>query len=158
MSAAPGVWTAGVVLLVAAILTKQTAAIFLVAAAAALWVWGRRQQAAVVLGAGGLGGGAVGAGVTAGEPLFAAPPPGAGRAPWGSATWAGQLRELGATAPDLLVVPVLGLWIWLAARPRRTTPVLFTLAVFGVGLLTAAKLGSGLNYFLSLRVVEAMAL
>ena len=32
------------------------------------------------------------------------------------------------------------------------------LAVFGMGLLTAAKLGSGLNHFLSLRVVEAMAI
>src|SRR5262249_20069785 len=123
-----------------------------------LWVWGRRRQAAAVLGAGVLVVGAVVAGVTAVEPLFASSLLGEGRAPWDFANWAGQLRELGATAPDLLVVPVLGLWIWLAERPRRTTPVLFALAVFGVGLLTAAKLGSGLNYFLSLRVVEAMAL
>src|SRR5262249_13213186 len=42
--------------------------------------------------------------------------------------------------------------------PRRTTPVILAMAVWATGLLTAAKLGSGLNYFLSLRVVEAMAI
>jgi hypothetical protein len=30
--------------------------------------------------------------------------------------------------------------------------------IFGLGLLTAAKVGSGMNYFLSLRVVESLAL
>ena len=158
LAAAPGSRPTGLVLLVAAILTKQTGAIFLLAAAAVLAVSGRGRQAATVMGAGLLAVGAVVAGVTAFEPMFAGSLLGEGRAPWDLANWAGQLRELGATAPDLLVVPVLGLVIWLADRPRRMTPVILWVAVIGLGLLTAAKLGSGLNYFLSLRVVEAMAI
>jgi hypothetical protein len=83
---------------------------------------------------------------------------GEGRTPWDFANWASQLTELATTAPDLFVVPVLGVWIWLSDRPRQIAAVILWLAVFGTGLITAAKLGSGLNYFLSLRVVEAMAI
>src|SRR5262249_20102550 len=158
LGAASGSRGAGLVLLVAAILTKQTGAIFLVAASAALAVSGRRRLAATVLGTGALAVAAVVAGATAFEPMFAGSLLGEGRAPWDFANWAGQLRGLGTTAPDLFVVPALGLMFWLADRPRRTTPVILALAVWATGLLTAAKLGSGLNYFLSLRVVEAMAI
>jgi hypothetical protein len=149
---------AGLVLLVAAILSKQTAALFLIAAGAALAVSGRRRQAATVLGGGVLAVAAVVAGVTVLEPMLASSLLGEGRTPWDVDNWAGQLRELTITAPDLLVVPLLGLGIWLGDRPRRTDPVILWLAILGVGLLTAAKLGSGLNYFLSLRVIEAMAI
>jgi len=149
---------AGVVILVAAILTKQTAAIFLIAASVALAVSGRPRQAATMLGAGVMAVGVVVAAVSFFEPMFAASLLGEGNTPWDFANWASQLLELGAAAPDLLVVPVLGLWIWVSDRPRRTTPVILWLAIFGTGLLTAAKLGSGLNYFLGLRVVEAMAI
>ena len=43
-------------------------------------------------------------------------------------------------------------------RPRQATPIVLWLVVLGTGLVTAAKVGSGLNYFLSLRVVEALAI
>jgi hypothetical protein len=149
---------AGLILLVAAILSKQTAAIFLLAASAALAVSDRRTQAANLLGGGVFAVGAVVAGVTAFEPMFASSLLGEGKAPWNLGNWGDQLRELGATAPDLFVVPLLGLGLWLSETPRQTTPAILWLAIFGVGLLTAGKLGSGLNYFLSLRVVEAMAI
>jgi hypothetical protein len=149
---------AGLIALVAAILTKQTAALFLVAAAAALAVSGRRRDAANLLGAGALATGLIVAGVTAFESMFASSLMGEGKTPWDFASWLSQLVELGATAPDLFVVPLLGLWIWLADRPRRTAPIILWVSVFGVGLITAAKFGSGLNYFLSLRVIEALAL
>ena len=148
----------GVVVLVVAVLTKQTAALFLIAASAALAVSGRWREAATVLSCGLLAVGAVVAGVTVFEPMFASSLLGEGKTPWDFASWAGQLLELGASAPDLFVVPVLGLWIWLSDRPRRTAPIVLWLAILGVGIVTAAKLGSGLNYFLSLRIVEAMAL
>ncbi len=92
------------------------------------------------------------------EPMFVSSLLGEGKTRWDFGEWASQLLELGTAAPDLFVVPMLGLWIWLSDRPRRTSPVILWLAVFGTGLITAAKLGSGLNYFMSLRIVEAMAI
>ena len=149
---------AGLLLLVAAIFTKQTAVIFLVAAAAALLVSGRRRQAATLLSAGVVATVGVVAGVTVVEPMFVASLLGEGNTPWDFASWTSQLWELAGAAPDLFAVPALGPWIWLSDRPRQTSPIILWLVVLGTGLLTAAKLGSGLNYFLSLRVVEAMAL
>jgi hypothetical protein len=55
-------------------------------------------------------------------------------------------------------VPALGSWIWLSSWPRQSTPIVLWLVVLGTGLVTAAKVGSGLNYFLSLRAVEALAI
>jgi hypothetical protein len=149
---------AGIIILVAAILTKQTAAIFLIAASVALAVAGRPRQAGTMLAGGAMAVGVVVAAVSFVEPMFTSSLLGEGRTPWDFANWASQLLELAAAAPDLFVVPVLGLWIWLSDRPRSTTPVILWMAILGMGLLTAAKLGSGLNYFLSLRVVEAMAI
>jgi hypothetical protein len=153
-------WTclAGLILLVAAILTKQTAAIFLVAGAAALWVSGRLSRAAWLLSAGVALVAIVVAIATIYEPMFASSLVGEARAPWDLPNWAAQLHELGAGAPDLLLVPAVGLLIWLADRPRQTGPIILWLAVLSSGLLTAVKLGSGLNYFLSLRLIEALAI
>ncbi len=149
---------AGVVILVAAIFTKQTAAIFLIAAWVALAVSGRPGQAAITLGGGVMVVGVVVAVVSVFEPMFASSLLGEGKTRWDFGEWASQLLELGTAAPDLFIVPMLGLWIWLSDRPRRPTPVILWLAIFGTGLITAAKLGSGLNYFMSLRIVEAMAI
>jgi hypothetical protein len=149
---------AGIVLLVAAILTKQTAACFLVAASLSLFIAGRRRESAALLTLGVLALGAVVAAVSAFEPMFASSLLGEGKTPWSLANWAAELRELVVSAPDLFVVPVLGSWLWLSARPRQTTPIVLWLMVLGSGLVTAAKEGSGLNYFLSLRLVEALAI
>ena len=149
---------AGLVLLVASILTKQTAACFLIAAALSLLLGGRRREAATLLAGGVLGLGAVVAAVSAFEPMFASSLLGEGETPWSLANWLDQLRELLVSAPDLLLVPSLGAWIWLSERPRRPAPVVLWMVVLTTGLVTAAKVGSGLNYFLSLHVVEAMAI
>jgi hypothetical protein len=153
-------WTcvAGLLLLLAAILTKQTAAIFLMAASAALWASGRPGRATWLLSGGVLAAAAVVALGTLYEPMFASSLVGEARAPMDLLNWVAQLHELGAGAPDLLVVPLFGLVVWLAERPRQTGPIILWLVVLTSGLLTAVKLGSGLNYFLSLRLIEAMAL
>jgi hypothetical protein len=149
---------AGLILLVASILTKQTAACSLVAASLSLFIAGRRKEAATLLVGAVLALGAVVAAVTAFEPMFASSLLGEGRTPWSLASWADQLHELLVSAPDLFVLPALGSWIWLSARPRQSTPIVLWLVVLGTGLVTAAKVGSGLNYFLSLRAVEALAI
>jgi hypothetical protein len=152
-----GRW-AGTVLLSLAILTKQTALAFLVAAVAALFVSGRVHPGAKVLGACVLAVGAVIAGVSAFlEPLFASSLLGESRTPWELANWTEQVLRLAAEAPDLFVLPALALPCWLTSRPRRLEPAILWAALLGAGLLTVGKLGSGLNYFLSLRLVEALA-
>ncbi len=158
LGAATGSRVTGSILLVAAILTKQTSVTFLIAAVLVLAVTGRRWEAAVVVAGSVLTVGALVAGVNAFEPMFAPSLLGEGNTPWDFANWASQVMEFGTLAPDLLVVPVLGVWLWLCNRPRRTAPVILWVMIFGLGLLTAAKVGSGMNYFLSLRVVESLAL
>jgi hypothetical protein len=149
---------AGLALLVASILTKQTAVCFLVAAGLSLAVTGRRREAVTLLIGGLLAIGAVIAVVSAFEPMFAPSLLGEGSTPWSMATWTEQLRDVLLFAPDLFVVPVLGSWVWLSARPRTSTPIVLWLVVLGTALLTAAKVGAGPNYFLSLRLAEALAI
>jgi hypothetical protein len=149
---------AGVPLLILAVLTKQTAMVYLLAAAGALVVSGRARQGAVTLGVGVLGAALVVFGVTLGvEPLFAASLLGESRTPWDLANWLDQVHKLATESPDLFVIPALALPCWLSERPRRLAPVVLWATVLGAGLLTAGKLGSGLNYFLSLRLIEALA-
>jgi hypothetical protein len=150
---------AGLILLSLAILTKQTALIFLLAATAVLALTHGPRRAGMFL-ASGLAAIALVIGVATAwfEPLFATSLLGESYTPWDIAYWADQLRELAVKAPDLLIVPAIALPIWLSDRPRRSFAVILWLAVLGSGLVTAAKLGSGLNYFLSLRVIEAIAI
>jgi hypothetical protein len=116
------------------------------------------RQGFEVFGACALAVGAVVLGVTAlVEPLFAASLLGESATPWDLANWTEQLRRLATEAPDLFVVPALGALYWMTERPRRAEPVVLGAVMLGSGLITAGKLGSGLNYFLSLRLVEALA-
>ncbi len=148
---------AGAALLLIAVFTKQTAIIFAIAAAMTLLLSGRPRTAAGLLVA--MAGGVlliVGA-ITRIEPLFAVSLLGEGRTPWSRATWTALLAELATSAPDLLVVPLIGAALWAFDRPRQLAPIVLWIVVLFAGLVTAAKVGSGLNYFLSLRVVEALA-
>jgi hypothetical protein len=92
------------------------------------------------------------------EPMFASSLMGEGQTPWDLASWVTLMRELLVKAPDLFVVPALALPLWMTDRPRRYAPVVLWITVLGAGLITAAKLGSGLNYFLGLRIIEALAI
>jgi hypothetical protein len=155
---AAGLRIFGMVMLILAMLTKQTAFVFVIAAAAALAVAGQRRQAIIVVVACALGMLAVVGGVTIFEPMFTSSLLGDGKTPWDFGHWTAEMVDLATQAPDLIVVPLLGLSIWLRDRPVRSSPIVLWLAAFGAGALTLAKVGSASNYFLSLRVVEALAI
>jgi hypothetical protein len=90
--------------------------------------------------------------------MFPASILGQGKIPWEFAHWLDEFRDLATQAPDLIIVPLLGMWIWLSDRPVRTAPIVFWVTVFGAGVIALGKLGSAPNYFLSLRVAEALAI
>jgi hypothetical protein len=148
----------GSALLVLAILTKQTAAVFLLAAVAALPTLGRGRRALLVLLGCLLAIGGIVAAVTAGaEPNFAPGLLGEARTPFDLSAWLAMLGRLCMLGPDLLVLPLAGLVAWGSGRAEDRKPMILTLVLLGVSLLAAGKRGADLNYFLSLRVVAALA-
>jgi hypothetical protein len=149
---------AGCALLVLAVLTKQTAVIFLLAGAVALLLAGQRRRAGEVLG-GGLAALALIVGVMTLtlEPNFATSLLGEGRTPWVAAGRIETLRLLTTYDPDLLVFPALGLLAWNLGPAREVKMTTLAVVVFASGFVATAKYGSGVNYYLSLRVVEACA-
>ena len=151
---------AGVVVLVAAILTKQTAAIFLISAALGWLLQGDRRRSFEV----GLGGTALFALIVGGttwlvEPGFAASLTGESKAPWVYGSWLMTFGRIVYPSPDVLYFPALGILLWVTRVTGRRDPQMATLAVLLLimGLVTSAKYGSDVNYYLSLRVVETMA-
>jgi hypothetical protein len=147
---------AGGALLVLAILTKQTAGVFLLAGATALFVAGQRRQAAEVL-VGGLAALALLVAVMTliQEPNFATSLLGEARTPWNYAGWI--LEHLTTHDPDLFIIPALGLVLWILGPAREIKMAALAVVVSIVSYVTSRKLGAGPNYFLSLRVVEALA-
>ena len=150
----------GVVVLVLAALTKQTMVIFLVAAAPA-WVFEGAWRRGLRLWLGGTIAlvGVVGAVTLLVEPNFAGSLLGDSKTPLDFGTLAENLKRICLLAPDLLYFPVLGLIFWASARGGERNPRLAVLAslvlISSVGL--SAKRGADLNYYLSLRVVEGLA-
>ena len=150
----------GGLVLVLAALTKQTMAIFLLAASLAwvfegawwrglrLWLGGTTALVVVV--------GAVTLFV---EPNFAGSLLGDSKTPLNFGTLAQNLKRMCLFAPDLLYFPMIGLIFWVSARSGERNPRLAVLASLllstSVGL--SAKRGADLNYYLGLRVVEALA-
>lgn len=153
-----GVTVTGGVLLVLAILTKQTSVVFLLAAFLALWFEGRRGRA-WALGAGCSAALAVVvAAWTIGlEPNLAASLLGEGKSPWTFAGWFDTLGRVAGGAPDLLVFSVLGLLLWSWASPRELRWCSLGAVVLASSLVFSGKRGADLNYYLSLRVIEALA-
>jgi hypothetical protein len=149
---------AGVVLLVLAILTKQTAVIFLLAAALGLALEGERRRALGVLGVSIAGVIVVIVAVNARlEPHFAWSLVGEAAIPWDGRAWSTLQSKVALASPDLLYLSAVGLGLWLARRPREVRPaaLVLVLLVSAVGL--SGKVGADLNYYLSLRIAEAMA-
>jgi hypothetical protein len=149
---------AGCVLLVLAMLTKQTAAVFLLAAALALWFEGRGRLALGVLG-GCLAG--LAAVVAASdvwlEPNLVRSLLGESKMPWGLDGWLRTLGRVLQWSPDLLLFPAIGLWLWSGQRPRETRLSTLAVIVLAASLGTSGKRGADLNYYLSLRIVAALA-
>jgi hypothetical protein len=149
---------AGVLLLIVAVLTKQTAGAFLLAVALARAWEGRGRQAL-----GGLAGALAGLFVVVvavdllREPLFARSLLAQAKMPWDFVTWSRVLYRIASTAPDLLLLPVLGLWLWLGKRPREVGPAALAVSLLAASLGLSWKVGADTNYYLNLRVVEGMA-
>lgn len=152
-------WSGGLIL-VLAILTKQTAALFLGAAVLAWWCDGHwRRGAAVGLGVAAVVGAVVGMVTLGMAPSFAGSLLGDAQTPWSLWSWRLTISRLVASSPDVVVFPTLGLILWgLRWTGRRETALLVLATLILVtSFVTSAKRGSDLNYCLSLRVVECLA-
>lgn len=156
----PG-FVAGCVLLVLAVLTKQTAAIFLLAAAVALVLEGQGKSRRAL----GLLGGCMAAllvliaAINAGlEPNLARSLVGESRTPWSLEAWSRTFWRVGLGAPDLFVFPMIGLVFWSRGRFRDPRLIVLAIVVLASSLGASGKRGADLNYYLSLRVVEALAI
>jgi hypothetical protein len=148
----------GAALLVLAIFTKQTTAVFLVAASAALWWEGHRRAAVGLLGGVGLCVAAIVGIVTATlEPRFAGSLMAEGTSPWSLPNWLERVGRLAHEAPDLILFSVVGPVLWTVPARRDRSLVALSIILVASSFLTAGKYGSDLNYFLSLRVVEGLA-
>lgn len=148
----------GGVLLVLAVLTKQTSALYLAAAVLALAFEGQRVRACWLLAACSVALGAVVLGVTVFvEPNFAASLAGESQTPWTSHTMVSNLVEIIRCSPDLLLLPAIGLYLWLATAPRDVRPATLAIVLFVGSVLAAGKLGAAANYYLGLRAVEGLA-
>jgi hypothetical protein len=156
-----GRWS-GVALMILAVLTKQTAIVFLLAAALAAALAGERRWGVLILGAAGAGLIAIVLAVNLlFEPHFARSLVAQGTLPWSFATWRLVLARIVRSAPDLLLFPVVGLWLWLGgvgrSRPRELRPAVLVVSLLAASLGLSAKLGADVNYYLSLRIAEALA-
>ena len=149
---------AGGLLLAAAILTKQTALAFLLAAASALFLEGKRRRALILVG------GTIGLVVTAValgtfwlEPRMARDLLGESRTPWSYLTWLRTLVRMIRWAPDCFVFAGIGMVLWTARTPRDFRSLALAFWIIAVSLGTSAKRGADLNYYMSFRVIEALA-
>ncbi len=151
---------AGIAVLVLAILTKQTAAIFLIAASLGWLLQGDwRRWLEVGLGGTIAFGLVVGATTLLVEPGFAGSLTGESKAPWVYGSWLMTFARIAQPSPDVLYFPALGILLWTTtATGRRDLPMATLAALLLVmGLVASAKYGSDVNYYLSLRVVETLA-
>ena len=155
-----GARAAGVALLVLAVLTKQTTAVFLLAAALATALAGEKRRGLDILGAAAAALAVVVVAVTVlREPYFARSLVGERVMPWSDSTWQTAIRRILVSCPDLLLLPAAGLWLWRGdrSRPREVRPATLVLVLLASALVLSAKLGADINYYLSLRVAEGLA-
>jgi hypothetical protein len=146
------------VLLAAAILTKQTAVAFLFAAASALFLEGKRSSALLLVGTTIA---AVFTVVAVGtfwlEPRMARDLLGEARTPWNYVTWLRTLVRMIGWAPDCFVFAGVGMVLWTARKPRDGRSLALACWIIAASLGTSGKRGADLNYYMSFRVIEALA-
>lgn len=152
--------TCGIVLLALGVLTKQTAGVYILAAAAALLVspdrrgWGLLTLILPLV----LAGAVVVLGTLAWNPRFLPSLLAESASPFQLEHWWATTLRMLKYGPDQLLIPGLGVlsWSWWST-PRRPALAAFSAVVLGVNLLASGKMGSDQNYFLSFRVIEALA-
>jgi Predicted membrane protein (DUF2142) len=148
---------AGLALSLAA-MTKQTALVYLAAAALGLYFEGRSRRGLTLFAA-----------VTSAllvtvaavqwlvEPNFVRCLLGESTTPFRFHCWWGTVRDVASTDPEIFVLTATGIALW--STGTRREPALAALAVLQLtaSVLTAAKCGSGPNYFLGASSVAALA-
>ena len=151
---------AGGLALILAIFTKQTAAIFLGATVLGLIAEGNWRRGLTLAVGVALGVGAIIGLVTRGiAPNFAGSLLGDSQTPWSLWSWKLTLSRFATSSPDALFFPTLGLVLWTvgATGRRERSPAALAAVLLVASLVTSAKQGSDMNYCLSLRVVECLA-
>ncbi len=151
-------WVA-VVLLTLAFLTKQTAGIWLLAAFLSLLVEKDTRRRALVLGGSTLAAIAATVALLAAfyEPTIVSNLFGQGGIPFDSVQRIGTLWMLVNRSPEILFFAFLGCVLWMGQRHRDRALVILTVVWLAAAAFTCAKRGSDLNYFIPLRIVEALA-
>ncbi|MDR3633670.1 MAG: hypothetical protein P4L84_07520 [Isosphaeraceae bacterium] len=150
--------TAGALVLYLAAMTKQTALVYLAAAALGLCIEGRTRRSLTLLLA-------VASALLvtvlvvrwAIEPNFVRCLLGESTTPFRFHCWWSTVRDVASIDPEFFVLSAAGVALW-STGPRRE-PGLAALAVLllAASVLTAAKCGSGTNYFLGVSSVAALA-
>jgi hypothetical protein len=148
----------GGLILATAVLTKQTAIEFLLAAALALFLEGKRSRALVLLG------GTIATVVSAVavatfwlEPRMARDLLGESHTPWNFDTWLITLVHMIRWSPDAFLWAGIGIVLWTSQRPRDVRSLTLAFWIIAVSLLSSAKRGADLNYYMSFRVFETLA-
>lgn len=155
---AVGLW-GGAVLLALACLTKQTAGVYALAAIAALLAASppaKRRAALLAAATAAIILAVAVAGRLAGEPRLLAGLLAQGQIGFSPRQLATVLSLLNLRSPELLWFPLVGLGLWLGRRWRNLPLAALAISTLLLAILTAAKKGSDLNYFLSLRAVAAI--
>jgi hypothetical protein len=148
----------GGLILAAAILTKQTAVVFLLAASSALVLEGKHRRALILFGATiAVVLTVVGLGTIWVEPRMARDLLGESHTPWNFVTWLRTLIRVIKWAPDFLVFAFVGMFLWTMRSTRDVRSLALAVWIIAAALGTSAKRGADLNYYMSFRVIEALA-
>ena len=147
------------VLLALSCLTKQTAGVWLLAAVVVWLVREGGWRRALALG------GASGAMVltivfllaTFGEPHILSSLLGQGAVAFDPQQQIGILLLLLKRSPEIILFALIGCGLWMSQQYRDRTLLVLTAVLVAVAAIACAKRGSDLNYFVPLRIVEALA-
>ena len=143
-------------LIAIAILTKQTAGIYLAAAFVMCLGNGAYAQAGLLAATSGVTLAGVSVVLTmSSAPLFLVSIFQERRSPFSLTGWMTAMAQLARLAPELLVLPVAGIVLWILQKNHGLALAAGTLVAGS--LLTALKTGADMNYFLPLRTASVLA-
>ena len=155
-------WTRvlGGAFLVLAMLTKQTTVVFLMASVLG-WICVGQWRTGLLLGLGAALalGGVVGGVTWLVEPNFAGALLGESQTPWDLKSFHSTFTRVILKGIDSLYFPLVGIALWLTRATGRRDPRWAVLGILIVlfSVVTSAKRGADTNYYLSMRVVEGLA-